>query len=31
MKKFIQAVWDFFEEWGQYRYEQCKKRQYRWY
>ena len=31
MKKFTQAVWDFFVAWGQYRYEQSRKRQYRWY
>lgn len=31
MKKFMNSVWDFFEAWGQYRYEQSKKRLYRWY
>jgi hypothetical protein len=31
MKKFTQAVWDFLVAWGEFRYEQCKKRQFRWY
>jgi hypothetical protein len=31
MKKFMEAVCDFFVEWGEYKYEQAKKRQFRWY
>jgi len=31
MKKFAQAVWDFFVAWGEHRYELAKKRQLRWY
>lgn len=31
MKKFLNNVWDFFVAWGEFRYEQAKKRQYRWY
>jgi hypothetical protein len=26
MKKFINAVWDFFVEWGEYRYQATKRR-----
>jgi hypothetical protein len=31
MKNFKQALWDFFVAWGEYKYEQAKKRQLRWY
>jgi hypothetical protein len=31
MKKFAQALWHFFREWGEYRYEQSRKRQLHWY
>lgn len=31
MKKFIDSVCDFFVEWGEYRYEQSRKRQLHWY
>ena len=31
MKKFAGAVWDFFIAWGEYRYEQTKRRQVGWY
>jgi len=26
MKKFLTAVWDFFEAWGEYRYQIHKRR-----
>jgi len=26
MKKFMNAVWDFFVEWGEYRYQVAKRR-----
>jgi len=28
MKKFLTAVWDFFEAWGEYRYKMAKKHGY---
>lgn len=28
MKKFITAVWDFFVEWGEYRYKALQRRGY---
>lgn len=31
MKNFLKIVWEFFEAWGEYRYEQSKKHNYRWY
>jgi len=31
MKKFLNAVCDFFVAWGEYRHAQAKKNQYRWY
>ena len=31
MKKFTQALWNFLKEWGEYRYEQSRKRQLHWY
>lgn len=31
MKKFINAVWDFLIEWGEYRYQQHKRQNYQYY
>jgi hypothetical protein len=28
MKNFLKAVWEFFEAWGEYRYQLAKKRGY---
>jgi hypothetical protein len=28
MKKFLTAVWDFFAEWGEYRYKMAKRNGY---
>jgi hypothetical protein len=29
MKKFFTAIWDFLEAWGEFKYQQAKRRDFR--